>query len=137
VETEKQIKELALENLLLAVALIAAIAIIIGLLVAWPTKAGAQEVVKHHTMLHVEEVTNQGIVAVPIISPHFDLSNLLENVPAALKGSMLDCVVTNEMRSYSEHRELILVFSCKEPGKPDSVEYRYRLTGLAFDREGN
>jgi hypothetical protein len=110
--------------------------VILCILLIGTYAAGAQIEPIVKTSLHVEETTNQGIVASPLIAPHFDMETISDESPA--KGSLLDCNVVNGSKPFVDHTERYLIFFCSEPGaKPGDPrkEYRLRLTGLAFERQ--
>lgn len=125
-------KALEAENFLLTIALIVAICVIIGILLFSPTAKGAQKEPDPKVYLRVEEATNQGIVATPLISPHFDMAKESEEVPAV--KSLLNCTVKNGVHVYADHNEKYLLFECVDTKQ---AQFTFTLTGLAFDKEQN
>ena len=129
-------RQLEIDNLMLIIALIICIAIIVGLVLAWPAKAQEKPQPPRIT-LRVEESTNQGIIALPIISPHFDMETVGDIAPD--KGDILNCSITHGTKVFIDHSEKYLLFGCtRPPGKSTQPTYfNLRLTGLAFEKETN
>jgi hypothetical protein len=123
------------DNLMLIIGLIVAIVIILGLILAWPVKA--QDATPPHAIIHIEEVTNQGVVAQPILTPHFDMETVSDFPPD--KGDVLSCVITDSVKTYTDHNEKYLLFGCTRapvPGKSTQPAFfTLKLTGLAFETE--